>query len=215
MIKIGIDFSLNSPSLTIQYENGEYEFHSFFNDEGRNFIQSGLKKHQLHKKLHIEKLCNMHPYTREELSKDYVIEQRQKMRQADMIAHEIVSFLCLKFPMRSVENIRIAIEGFAFNSKGAASIDLIMYNSFLRRDLINEFPVECIVIVPPTQAKKLAGKGNADKNYMIKAFMDNKLDDANLAKTRLWNFIKDYPMDEKHIKPVDDIIDSYFILNCI
>ena len=43
MIKIGIDFSINSPSMMYCKDDGEYHFVSFFNDEGKDWKNSKAK----------------------------------------------------------------------------------------------------------------------------------------------------------------------------
>ena len=49
---------------------------------------------------------------------------------------------------------------------------------------------------------------------MVKAFQEDVLNDKELRNTKLWNWIKDKDYSEKIPKPIDDIVDSYFILNC-
>ena len=50
----------------------------------------------------------------------------------------------------------------------AATIDLVVYNSFLRIKLLEAFGDDCLVIISPSEGKKnLSGKGNAKKDDMI------------------------------------------------
>jgi hypothetical protein len=58
----------------------------------------------------------------------------------------------------------------------------------------------------------LAGKGNANKHFMIKAFQDDVLNDEDLRKTKLWKYVQGKDFSEKIPKPLDDLVDSYFIL---
>ena len=66
----------------------------------------------------------------------------------------------------------------------------------------------------PSHVKKLAGKGNANKFFMINAFQEDVLNDKDLRNTELWNWINNKDYSKKIPKPIDDIVDSYFILNC-
>jgi hypothetical protein len=81
--------------------------------------------------------------------------------------------------------------------------------------LLNAYGADKIYIMQPSHVKKLAGKGNANKHFMAKAFQDNVLNDDHLRKTKFWDWTKDKDFSEKIPKPVDDLIDSYFILNTI
>ena len=61
---------------------------------------------------------------------------------------------------------------------------------------------------PPTVIKKFAtGKGNANKEQMYEAFVDELLTPTDL-KERLT------PKAKKVINPISDIVDSYFITKC-
>ena len=46
MIKVGIDFSVTSPSICIE-KDGHYEFLSFFDDGGKDYTKSKSKKYLL------------------------------------------------------------------------------------------------------------------------------------------------------------------------
>ena len=216
MIRIGIDYSLNSPSICID-NNGELVFMSFFNTEGAEWDRPNpLKKFSMHNR--ISGFVKMFPYTRHKTEKgcSYADEQRLKMTDAEMISGLITNAITPYAEMHELkfqhETPFISLEGFAFASSGAAFIDLIMFNSFLRKNLIENFGTECIGIVAPASAKKLAGKGNADKEFMIKAFINNTLSDKSLEETGLWKHLRDSEIDFKNIKPLDDIVDSYFIM---
>lgn len=210
MIKIGIDYSLNSPSICI--DNGDsLEFISFFNTDGQVWKrEKPLKKFHYHNIL--DNIIRLVPYSRNTDKTNYQTEQTSKMRDAAYMATLITDTI------RECANdydIVVSIEGFAYASKGAAFIDLILYNSFLRRELLSAFGFDQLVVVAPTEAKKLAGKGNADKEYMIKAFIENRLGDNLLADNPLYKYVAENELDYNNIKPIDDLIDSYWIMRCI
>ena len=207
MIKIGIDFSLISPAVCV-YKDGEYSFISFFDDYGKDWRKSKSIEHKYHKSL--SELIEMNPYTREIDKKDYRSEQKSKMISAKMIANLIVSRLK---EIVGEEDVVIGLEGFSYGSMSAATIDLAVYNSFLRIKLLEAFGDDCLVIISPSEGKKnLSGKGNAKKDDMIKAFINNRVKDPDIERNVLWKFCKENGVDFKHPKPIDDLVDSYGIL---
>ena len=111
-----------------------------------------------------------------------------------------------------------SLEGFAFSSQGASFIDLIMYNCFLRQRIVNKYGSDSLVIVAPTEAKRLLfGKGNAKKDDMINSFISNNLSDNKIIINKLWQYLtsKKDELDFKNIKPIDDLVDSYGIMKCL
>ena len=210
MIKIGIDFSLISPAICI-YKDGEYSFISFFDDYGKNWKESKSKEFNYHRQL--SEIMELNPYTREIDKKNYREEQRTKMRAAKMIAHKISNRL-VEFV--GDEEVIIGLEGFSYGSISSSTLDLALFNSFLRIKLLEDFGEDCLVIISPTEGKKkLSGKGNAKKDDMIQAFIENRTDDPDIERCPLWKFCKENELDYKNIKPIDDLVDSYGILRSI
>lgn len=221
-LKIGIDFSLNSPSICIKYKkdnNEQYSFCSFFNSDGKKWKEKDIKSFKNHKQIYNNNYQDLHiiEYQRKITSDDYTEKESQKIEDANTISKLIVNYIKQFIVLNNLEikNIFVAIEGFSFGSKGASYIDLIMYNSFLRKELaINLTQPYNIKIFSPKHAKKLTGNGNADKEYMIKSFIENKLQDELIQKTGLYHYCKSF-LDIKNVKPIDDLVDSYFILKCL
>ena len=210
MIKIGIDFSLISPAICI-YKDGEYSFISFFDDYGKNWKESKSKEFNYHRQL--SEIMELNPYTREIDKKNYREEQRTKMRAAKMIAHKISNRL---LEIVGDEEVVIGLEGFSYGSISSSTLDLALFNSFLRIKLLEDFGEDCLVIISPTEGKKkLSGKGNAKKDDMIQAFIENRTDDPDIERCPLWKFCKENELDYKNIKPIDDLVDSYGILRSI
>ena len=204
---IGIDFSLNSPSICID-DGYELHFFSFFNTEGECWNRPNpLKKFKNHN--NISNIVHMMPYERHKNNKknSYAQEQSNKMDDASMLSKYILDIL-----NPYTTDSKISLEGFAYSSSGSAFIDLILFNSFLRKSIIEKIGPEKLEIIAPATAKKLAGKGNADKNYMINAFKNNVLNDEKLEKNALYQYINNTELDIKNIKPIDDLVDSYFIM---
>lgn len=212
MIHIGIDFSLNSPAVCIQDHDGSYQFISFFNYGNRLWeTEKTPKAFVLHKELSPDTITAI-PYFRNVVNKDFLHREREKLVDGKSIAELIVNLLINEY---GTVDVKIALEGFSYGSTGNSFIDIVQYNTFLRSALLNTYGADNIYIFQPSHVKKVAGKGNANKHYMVKAFQNNVLADNNLKKTKLWNWIADKDFSTKIPKPIDDIVDSYFILNAI
>ena len=209
MIKVGIDFSLTSPAICV-YKNGEYNFISFFNDGGKDWKKSKSKSYKYHNDLC--GIIDVIPYTRRIDDDCYRNEQKTKM--ADAL--HIVSLIIDKLKSIIDDEVVIGIEGFSYVSISSSTLDLAMYNSFLRMKLIENFGSDCLNIISPTEGKKiLFGKGNAKKDDMIQAFIDNRLCDEILVDNTFWQYCKENGVDFKQPKPIDDLVDAYAILNSI
>lgn len=209
MIKIGIDFSLTSPAICL-YKNESYSFISFFNDGGKDWKKSKSKNYRYHNDLF--DIIDIIPYTRKIDDSNYRNEQKTKMSDALMIVNIIIDKL------KSIidDDVIIGLEGFSYGSISSSTLDLAMYNSFLRMKLIENFGSDVLNIISPTEGKKmLFGKGNAKKDDMIQAFIDNKLNDDLLLENAFWKYCKENGVDFKQPKPIDDLVDAYGILKCI
>ncbi|MBR4589626.1 MAG: hypothetical protein IKO36_03090 [Bacteroidaceae bacterium] len=216
-VLVGIDFSLNSPAITIKYKKNEqesYKFCSFFNSSNKDWINKNIKAFEHHKTLNQLNGIDVIPYNRNITAEDYTEKESQKINDAQNLSKLIVEYIKKFIEYNTNIVIKVGIEGFSYGSKGAAYNDLIMYNSFLRKELLTLTSANNILVFSPKHAKKLAGNGNADKNYMINAFIENKLNDNLISNTNLFKYCKSLQLN-KNLKPIDDLIDSYFILNCI
>ncbi len=209
LTKIGIDFSLTSPAICV-YKNGEYSFISFFNDGGKDWKKSKSKTYRYHNDLC--DIIEVIPYTRNIDDSNYRREQKTKMDDALMIVNLIIEKLKSIIDDESI----IGLEGFSYGSISSSTLDLAMYNSFLRMKLIENFGSDCVNIISPTEGKKvLFGKGNAKKDDMIQSFIDNRLKDDILESNAFWKYCKENGVDFKQPKPIDDLVDAYGILKSI
>ena len=125
-----------------------------------------------------------------------------------LMARLIVSHLSKRY----LKNGPYALEGFSYASKGMSFIDLVMYQSVLRLRLMEEFGIGNIHVFSPTEAKKLAGKGNYGKEQMVEAFGKNVLGDGILAAHPFHRYVVENGFAGK---PVDDLVESYFLLKLL
>jgi hypothetical protein len=213
MVYIGIDFSLNSPGVCVKEHNGKYHFISFFNFGNRIWGEKKTPKaFQVHEDLANTDTIIAIPYYRNIIESDFMKREREKLIDGKNIADLIINFLGTLY---GTINTKIALEGFSYGSKGNSFIDIVQYNTFLRSMLLDAYGADNIYIMQPKHVKKLAGHGNANKHIMVKAFQDNVLNDKDLVKTKFWKWIKEKDFSEKIPAPISDLVDSYFVLNCI
>lgn len=198
-----IDFSLISPAMT-NYDSTThtYDFISFTAVPSLDSIQNS-KKYLTHRQ--ISPYITLIPYIRQINKSTYQTEQSTKLSDAINLSSLILS------QINSFSPDYVCLEGFAYCSQGSSAIDLIMYQSILRACINrNHYP---LIIVSPTEGKKsLSGKGNADKMTMVQSFIQNKPDIDYIVENSFFQFLRCCSIDEKKLKPIDDIVDSYGIL---
>jgi len=215
MIRIGIDFSLNSPGACVETNDGQYHFITFFNYGNRIWDEEGRKipkAFSVHKELMDSNALLGFPYNRQVTSKEFLPRERQKLEDAGNISSLMVGIFSTLF---EGDKVSVGLEGFSYGSKGNSFIDIIQYNTFLRKALIDKYSIENLSVYQPSHVKKLAGKGNANKHYMAEAFQNDVLNDKSLRNTKLWKWCQGKDFSTKIPKPIDDIVDAYFILKAL
>lgn len=94
---------------------------------------------------------------------------------------------------------QVYIEGYSFGSKGRGVFQ-IAENCGILKYRLQEKNIPYDTVVPSVVKKGATGKGNADKDKMYEAFIDEtKIDLKKIFDT------------EKVNNPVSDIVDSYYI----
>lgn len=219
-VYIGIDFSINSPAIVI-FKDNQYSFCSFTNVHGKNLtkkIPSAFIRHDYLKTNHC---IDWNHFVRRSKHDDYSIDQFQKIEDANKLAYQIREYI-LSF-VNDSDSLKIGIEGYAYGSKGNAMIDLIAFNSTLRNNLYRKFkdPKNTIDVFSPSQIKMHAGKGNSNKLAMFDYFVDDVCSDNELIKHNFYKYVNSLEIkpnkkgDKEVPKPLDDIIDAYFICNIL
>lgn len=202
MKHIGIDFSINSPAICI-FEESTYNFIGFYNQEGKKFEKKDPSDYKYHRSLlDLEDVDIMH-FNRRRKHENYSIDQRQKIEDSHTLGKHISEVV-------GIETCKIGIEGYSYGSKGNSFIDLISFNSVMRHVLYMETKSE-IIVKTPSQIKILAGKGNANKGMMYEYFCQNTTKDLNIEKSSFWKWCVEQKFLGEIPKPVDDLVDSYFI----
>jgi len=177
----GIDYSLTSPAICVWKSTDDDEFFNF-DDCDLYYLEKPRRRRSTP-----PGILNLHadPYPEWETE-----EER----------HELLS----KWTMSIITGCEVFIEGYAFATSGTSHVRSIAENTGLLKHKMYKVK-QSFTSVPPTVIKKYAtGKGNANKEVMYEAFVDELLTPTDL-KERLT------PKATKVKNPVSDLVDSYFI----
>lgn len=174
MNKAGIDYAIASPAICID-DNGEIYWY-FFTESKK---QIGL---------FAENIYGI-KYRKDEFDDD--------LQRFDWLSSKVIELL----EEHNVE--KVSLEGYSMGSTSSRIFQIGENTGILKKKLIdNDYK---LVVIPPTMIKKFAtGKGNANKQQMISAFLGASIID--LFEIFQQSTIK---------KPLEDIVDSYFILRYI
>jgi hypothetical protein len=211
-LELAIDFSITSPGVCFS-DGNSYTFMSFYRKS------SSKKMLELFEELSsvrnvLYRLSDSHRTNGEKYNR------REQNALYDMAQYtgEFSSFMFSSLP--SLPS-RVAIEGLSFGSKSSSLADVSSYHSFIRFAFAQKIGYENVFVFAPTTVKKTAGKGNFKKHDMIKAFMENTLNDPLLENDPLRAFIikneKDL-WDSKGLSmqdPIADLVDAYFCLKTL
>lgn len=215
MFFIGIDYSITSTGVAVQIENGNPFYYSYprFNPK-ETLSNVAVRTQELLK----EAFVTFVPVERLKAdTKDYTDIELIKTLDAIYLAKAVIkSIRDVVLPLKCPGIV--TLEGLSFGSVGGRGMDIAGYGYILRRELM-ELKDEMledgnylqILIISPTTVKKFAtGKGNAGKKEIIESFLKNDTDEI------LKKIITDYKdflvMKNNPRKPLDDLIDSYYLL---
>ena len=198
-----IDFSLISPAMTLYNSTTQsYEFYSFTACPSLKSYETS-KKFQTHRD--IQPYTTIIPYTRNIDHTSYQTTEETKTLDALSLSSLIMEKINQFHPDY------VGIEGYSFASHSASYVDLVSYQSILRSK-IKEQGYKLIVISPSQGKKALSECGNADKTLQLKSFIENRPHMPYIENNPFWQFLQKYKIDEKKLKPIDDICDSVGIL---
>lgn len=199
---VSIDFSINSPGICL-YKDGKPHFISFLKPK------TGTKKEQ---KLQ-EEMAMLDDVT--------LIYQQEpditKQELTRVLRHRDIS----KGVCDIIEEHTDPTQPYAFYFEGSSYgtsrfgtnslIDLASASSILKSDMIDRFDVKEMEVYAPTTIKKFAGKGNMSKLDMWEAFLCLK----TLNHSELFKFCQQFKGDKKIMKPLDDLVDAYYLLEYV
>jgi len=237
-IFLGIDYSLKSPAICI-INNDTYKWISHPAPLPK---KPDFERQKNVTKLDDVKLIFKEE---REVSEEYSKNEFSKINHYRQSALAIIDLILDELSADDVENsmVHIGFEGFSFGSASNNLIDTIGATTCLKVLLIEKqvFKNYSLNIYSPKQIKKLAGYGSYDKMDLFDVFIGNydyiKVKYAeNIKKDKKGNFKLDY--NDEHLsgdfveycqnlpikrtvkkpkvpKPIDDLIDSYFVACCV
>lgn len=215
-MKIGIDYSIKSPALCILDLNGDLHFVSL---PRKSVLKKVVTENLVAAGVNVI-LLDDEPA----LPKKALLEERERssltdaIMQTSKIADTIISYgiTCDKSGFVDKE-LLIGIEGFSFGSTGNRLAQISGYQYMFRYIMYYDHHLEPanFWVYAPMTIKATAGKGNFKKEQMIEAFINSE--DPRVIKTGLWKALKETPEKFQNKKgawekPIDDIIDSYWVL---
>lgn len=215
MLYIGIDFSISSPAYAI-YSQEEGDFIKWGSltrsDRNRESYLKNKNKPYYYLASNTE-LFDLDFIPREIIPKDYSERERIKTQYFINIVEVFWENLLRNIP--EGQEIKIAMEGLSFGSRGDVLIDISMATSLLRERIIDKIGYENFYVFSPMGIKKFAKKGNAKKYELYESLCKYKLIQGNKFKSfnkALLDNKNEWITKSKNVnKPLDDIIDATWI----
>ena len=205
---LAVDFSLNSPGICLYNDKSKkYHFISYMKPG------TGTKSEQkLQEEMSLIKdvtLISQPDFKKEEV--EYSSVELAKIKRYDRMADDIINLIlqdCFEG-----DGFTIAFEGTSYGSKMGTNnvIDMAAGAAVLKLKLLKNLQPDNLMTIAPTSIKKFAGKGNMNKGQLFEAFLSNINGDKNLEKSPLYGWIKEQEFGKKIPKPLDDLVDAYFL----
>lgn len=199
---VAIDYSINSPGICLIKDGMPY-YISYIKPK------SGTKKQQaLQEEMNL--LDDVTLINQPEPNVDK--QELTRVMRHRVIAEGICDLIAEH--TNTDEEYKIYFEGSSYGTSrfGTNSlIDLASASSILKSYLIDRFNVTVLEVYAPTTIKKHAGKGNMKKMEMWEVY----LKDESNRESGLWNFCQQFKEDKKIMKPLDDLVDAYFIMSYV
>ena len=178
MIFTGIDYSMTSPGICVYNdEHGDFSF------ENCNFYFFA----QVKKLIGTFGKNNIH-------GQEYPDNYKNDIERFDNLSDIVMQF----FPQ---SDVKVAIEGYSFGSKGSRTFQIAENGGILKYKL-HKAGIHWKKVTPSAVKKFATGKGNANKDKMYEAFVnETELDlklDMNINRAKIDS-------------PISDIVDSYYI----
>jgi len=213
MLEIGIDYSINSPAICVQ-NGSKLEFISL--------ARIGVANEKFYETLESfkVKVITSNPLKN---SPTVLDSSRESILDAISLATKTVNGIIeICGPGDNTQNV-LAIEGFSFGSKGNRLAQLAGYQYVLRMQtlayLISPINIENMWLFAPATVKSTAGAAGRGKGKgdMITAFLEHEDKLPGLEEHPFYIEMKKNPetfqnKKGKWQKPIDDLIDAYWIL---
>ena len=205
---LAVDFSLNSPGICLYNDKGKkYHFISYIKPKTGTKAEQRLQEE-------ISLLSDVTLVDQPDFTNNETFSSAEllKVKRYDRMADDIIN-LVLQNSFEG-DGFTIAFEGTSYGSNGGTNnmIDMAAGAAILKLKLLKTLNPEDLLTVAPTTIKKFAGKGNMNKLQLFEAYQKNVNEDPILAKSPLWKIVKDLEIGKKIPKPLDDLVDAYFLV---
>lgn len=171
---IGLDFSLNSPGISI-LTNDSCRWISLHRT--KNIIDKMLEKEgSPFYVLRKNPLISINVIAKKEFNGEYHEKERDKILNAIYFSDMVLALL----EPHIDENCLVGMEGLSFGSTGNSLIDISMTTALLRSALVKIIDPNNFFVISPTTLKKFAIKGNAKKFQMYDSLIDRKKEDQRI-----------------------------------
>lgn len=153
-------------------------------------------------------------------NKKNLIESSRESTIDSINTNSIITEELIKLNDDDKENNVIALESFSFGSTGNRLSQISGYQYILRYNLLEHIiSIDNLYMYAPITVKSIAGAAgkNKGKDAMIEAFLNHEDKLPFLEDTKFYKNMKTNPKmfqtkTGKWCKPIDDIVDSYWIL---
>lgn len=208
-MRVGVDFSINSPGVTIRNADNKLHFYAF--------PRVGSVKEDCLISLRLAGVNVSVLDGANSLPAKATIAQRERNSLTDAIMEATAISKQIKLAANKDKDLYLAIEGFSFGSTGNRLAQISGYQYLFRYVLHqnNKLNLDHFHTYSPMTVKATAGKGNFKKADMIAAFLASQ--EESLLETGLWKAMTADPTQFQTkrgnwLSPIDDIIDSYYVL---
>ena len=206
---MGVDYSINSPAICIFRDN-------------RYFWLSQPKPEKSKKALGIQmQVAALDEITlvfqpiitdTESYSKNDIL----KLSKYNFVAENLVEQLAFALGPDENKIIDVGFEGYSFGSNSNNLIDIVTATTCFKTKFLSTISNnKDMRVFAPSTIKKHAGGGRLKKRDLFDVFVENRLQDENLEKTDFWKYCSKLEIGQKVPKPLDDLIDAYFAVNCL
>jgi hypothetical protein len=204
---VGIDYSLNSPGISIYNDKSKkYHFLSYIKPG------TGTKAEQrLQEEIGLLKDVTLVEQPDFNNNSSYSSAELAKVRRYDRMADDIIN-LILQNSFEG-DGFKVSFEGTSYGSKMGTNnmIDMAAGAAILKLKILKTLQPEEIFTIAPTSLKKFAGKGNMNKLQLFDAFKANATEDKSLPSSPFYNYVTQIETGKKVPKPLDDLVDAFYL----
>ena len=198
MERVSIDFSMTSTAMVVEV-GGHRSHHIFVPEMGKGAKYKGHRA--------IEHLVEIHAYGTSGRGAAFSDREADKLEDAQRLSAMVADTIA-----RTCVDPRVTFEGFSYASKGSSFLDLVVFNSFCKKAIMDRFGCRIAVLAPGTIKKQYSGKGNNRKPEMYQAFLERE---SGPLRDAVYALVGDYSPDMKLPKPIDDLVDAVAIAGIV